>query len=67
MLKEAGARPLVLSLDSSDEVIQKAAEEAIQIYGHVDVLVNNAGTNNPGYGPVEEVRYAAPIASILIR
>ena len=53
-LKERGARPLVLDLDSSDEAIQTAAREAIQIFGHVDVLVNNAASNLHGYGPIEE-------------
>jgi NAD(P)-dependent dehydrogenase (short-subunit alcohol dehydrogenase family) len=56
VLEEAGAQPLVLDLDTSDELVQQAAEEALRIYGHVDVLVNNAGSNYFGYGPVEEVR-----------
>jgi NAD(P)-dependent dehydrogenase (short-subunit alcohol dehydrogenase family) len=55
-LNEAGARALELDLDASDEVVQQAAENAIRIYDHVDVLVNNAGSNLFGYGPVEEVR-----------
>ena len=57
-LKEAGAHPLVLNLDDSDESVQKAAADAITAYGHVDILINNAGNNLTGYGPVEEVRYA---------
>lgn len=44
----------MLDLTDSDENIQQAAESAIQVYGHVDVLVNNAGTNS-AIGPVEEV------------
>ena len=44
MLREAGAKPLVLDLDSPDDVVRQAAQDAIQVYGHVDVLVNNAGT-----------------------
>ena len=55
VLKEAGAHLLVLDLDESDEIVQKAAADAIAAYGHVDVLVNNAG-NTVGYGPIEEVR-----------
>ena len=66
VLNEAGARPLVLDLDSSDDSVQRAAEEAIHIYGHVDVLVNNAGNNTTGYGPVEEVRYVKHQLSLVI-
>ena len=53
-LRDAGAEPLILDLTDSDEVIKQAAIHAIQIYGRVDVLVNNAGTSN-GLGPVEEI------------
>ena len=59
-LREAGAKPLILDLDASDSLVQHAAEDAIQLYGQVDVLVNNAGTNLTGYGPVEETRCVAP-------
>lgn len=54
-LKELGAHPLVLSLESSDEDIESVAKEALSVYGHVDVLVNNAGTLAGGYGPIEEL------------
>ena len=54
MLKEAGARPLVLDFFASDAQIRQAAMDAIEIFGRVDVLVNNAGTNS-GVGPVEEI------------
>lgn len=59
-LRDVGAQPLVLDLEASDEEIREVAQDALQIYGHVDVLVNNAGTNAFGYGPVEEIRYALP-------
>lgn len=52
-----GAEPLILDLNASDTEIRKAGEAALKIYGHVDVLVNNAG-----YGvvaPVEELRYTS--------
>ena len=42
-LKDQGAYPLVLDLSKPDDDIKRAAESALQIYGHVDVLVNNAG------------------------
>ena len=41
----------------SDEIVQKAAADALTTYGHVDVLVNNAGNTLAGYGPIEEVRW----------
>jgi len=49
-LSKAGAQPLVLDLGASDETIRKAGEEALKIYGYIDVLVNNAG-----YGVVAAV------------
>lgn len=54
-LKWAGVHMLVLDLDSCDEDIQIIANHALQVYGHVDVLVNNAaaGLN----GPIEEQSY----------
>ena len=54
-LRDGGARPLILDLNASDESLKQAAENAIQIYGRVDVLVNNAGTSS-AMGPVEEIR-----------
>lgn len=56
-LGELGAHPLVLTLESSDEDIENVAKEALSVYGHVDVLVNNAGTIAGGYGPIEELPY----------
>jgi NAD(P)-dependent dehydrogenase (short-subunit alcohol dehydrogenase family) len=41
-------------LTNEDDVIQQAANHAIQIFNKVDVLVNNAGTGT-GIGPVEEI------------
>ncbi|KAI0687096.1 NAD-P-binding protein [Cytidiella melzeri] len=54
-LRDGGAQPLILDLNDSDEGIKAAAIRAIQIYGRVDVLINNAGTNS-AVGPVEEVQ-----------
>ncbi|PCH43289.1 NAD(P)-binding protein [Wolfiporia cocos MD-104 SS10] len=52
-LKDAGAKLLVLDLSSTDAEIRRAGEEALKIYGHIDILFNNAG-----FGlvvPVEEL------------
>lgn len=35
--------PLELDLGGLDAHIRKVGEEAIEVYGQVDVLVNNAG------------------------
>ena len=53
-LQEAGAKPLIVDFTSSDTDITQAATSAIEIYGHVEVLVNNAGSGS-GVGPVEEI------------
>ena len=56
-LKKAGAAPILLDFCSSDDEIVAAAEDALNVYGHVDVLMNNAGGSVTGVGPVEELRY----------
>ena len=52
-LKEAGAAILKLDVTSSFDRIKALAAEAESIYGHVDVVVNNAGF--PAVGPLEEL------------
>ena len=54
-LKAAGAHPLYLDMSSPDDTIRKVAADAIAVYGHVDVLVNNAATLAMGFGPLEEI------------
>jgi NADP-dependent 3-hydroxy acid dehydrogenase YdfG len=45
---------LELDLTSGSTVIASKVEEAWQIFGHIDVLVNNAGTFL--FSPFEDVR-----------
>ena len=43
----------MLDLNASDTAIRRAGEDALKIYGKIDVLVNNAGWGV--LGPVEEL------------
>lgn len=42
-LKEAGANTLALDVTWSLDQLKKTAEQAHQLYGRIDYLVNNAG------------------------
>jgi NADP-dependent 3-hydroxy acid dehydrogenase YdfG len=42
-LEELGAAILQLDVTNSPAELEKAAKKAIEIYGKIDVLVNNAG------------------------
>ena len=55
LLEAAGAHPLYLDMSSSDDIIRKAAEDALAVHGYVDVLVNNAASISLGFGPLEEL------------
>lgn len=37
------AKPLIIDMGASDTDIKRAGQEALKIYGKIDVLVNNAG------------------------
>lgn len=47
-LKNAGAAVMELDVTASEGVIKAKVDEAWSIYGHIDVLVNNAGYIDAG-------------------
>ncbi|KAI9838167.1 MAG: hypothetical protein M1837_002629 [Sclerophora amabilis] len=51
-VRENGAHVIALDLSTSASTIQSACDEALKVYGKVDVLVNNAGYS--GLGAIEE-------------
>lgn len=51
-LKSAGTATLELDVTSPIEVLREVAREAVDLFGRVDVLVNNAGMSV--FGTVEE-------------
>lgn len=51
-LKQLGAVTLQLDVTSSVSELEKVADEAIKIYGRIDVLVNNAGYSH--FGTLED-------------
>jgi NADP-dependent 3-hydroxy acid dehydrogenase YdfG len=56
-LADLGALTLSLDVTAPDAEIQKVVAEAIKIYGHVDILFNNAGQVLEG--AVEEIRFVS--------
>lgn len=54
-IKAEGAAVLQLDVTASPEVMKQKAKEAEEIYGRVDVVVNNAGFG--GLGFQEELGY----------
>lgn len=55
-LAQAGAAVLELDVNSSETSLIELAKQAWQIYGHVDVLMNNAGYMDITI--MEEYKYA---------
>ena len=54
-LEQVGAATLEVDVSSDEESLFKIAEHAIAIYGHIDVLVCNAGYVELGMN--EDLRY----------
>lgn len=50
----AGARPVVLDVTNQQQIDDLAAEVAAE-FGHLDVLVNNAGVNTSTFRPVDHL------------
>ena len=63
-LKDAGAAILELDVCEAQNVLSAKMEEALKIYGGIDVLVNNAGFCQGG--TFEEVRYVLSWPSVFI-
>ncbi|KAJ5548591.1 hypothetical protein N7513_005825 [Penicillium frequentans] len=61
-LEDAGAAVMELDVTASEEVIKAKVDEAWSIYGHVDVLINNAGYIDVGV--FEEVDEASLVRSL---
>lgn len=51
-LKDQGAATLELDVTAPFEVLQDVAKSAVKIYGHLDIVVNNAGYRE--LGAIEE-------------
>jgi NAD(P)-dependent dehydrogenase (short-subunit alcohol dehydrogenase family) len=58
-LKDSGAAILDLDVTASESELSAKVAEAIQIYGNIDVLVNNAGIFE--WGLIEETRQVVSV------
>lgn len=55
---------LELDVTEPQEALNQKAKQAWDMYGHVDVLVNNAGYIDAGI--VEEIEYSSPFRAMAI-
>ena len=62
-LKDKGAAPLALDHNQSYEHVKAAVNEALKIYGGVDILVNNAAYVQTGV--LEETTFVHPTLLLL--
>ena len=71
IFKDLALEPKVIPIDLSDcESVTKAAELALMVYGHIDILINNAGiscrgsivqTNMEVHRQLMDVNYFGPL------
>lgn len=62
-LKSAGAATLAVDITAGDTKVQSVVDEALKLYGTIDILVNNAA--NSLIGAVEECRYVRSTSCIM--
>jgi NAD(P)-dependent dehydrogenase (short-subunit alcohol dehydrogenase family) len=56
-IEQAGSRALPLALDLRDQAsVERAVADTVAGFGHVDVLVNNAGVPSPGKPAIDVTR-----------
>jgi NAD(P)-dependent dehydrogenase (short-subunit alcohol dehydrogenase family) len=65
-LASEGLEPAVVTLDVTDgDSVCEAVAEVMDLYGRVDVLVNNAGILKEGFSPEDSSVFDAPIGRVI--